>query len=70
MVKSFIIALEGWALTWYTRLPHCPSTPRKVSETSFCSTSKGTNQTPMPWPSYHSANSKRRKPYGSTTASS
>jgi hypothetical protein len=70
MAKSFIIALEGPALTWYTRLPHCPSTPREVSETSFCSTSKGTAQTLMPWPSCHSTNSKRRKPYGSTTASS
>jgi hypothetical protein len=70
MAKSFIIALKGPALTWYTRLPPLSIDSRKVSETSFCSTSKGTNQTPMPWLSYHSANSKRRKPYGSTTASS
>jgi hypothetical protein len=70
MAKSFIIALEGPALTWYTRLPHCPSTPRKDSETSFCSTSKGTDPTLMLWSNYHSANSKRRKPYGSTTTSS
>jgi hypothetical protein len=70
MAKSFIIDLEGPALTWYTRLPHCPSTPVKDSETSFCLTSKDTDPTPTLWPSYHSANSKRRKPYGSTTASS
>jgi hypothetical protein len=27
MAKSFIIALEGSALTWFTRLPRCPLTP-------------------------------------------
>jgi hypothetical protein len=47
MSKSFIIALKGPTLTWYTRFPHCPSTPGKDSETSFCSTSKGTDPTPM-----------------------
>jgi hypothetical protein len=70
MAKSFIIALEGPALTWYTRLPHYPSTPGEVSGTSFCLTSKGTAQTPMPWPSCHSTNSKRKKHCGSTIASS
>jgi hypothetical protein len=70
MAKSFIIALEGPALTWYSRFPHCPSTPTEVSETSFCLTSKGTAQTLMSWPSCRSTNSKRRKPYGNTTASS
>jgi hypothetical protein len=67
MAKSFIIALEGPALTWYTRFP---STPGEVSGTNFCSTSKGTAQTPMPWPNCHSASSWRKKPCGSTTASS
>jgi hypothetical protein len=57
MAKSFIIALEGPALTWYTRLPLGPSTPGEVSRTNFCSTSKGTAQTPMPWPNCHSASS-------------
>jgi hypothetical protein len=70
MAKSFIIALEGPALTWYTRLPPLSIDSWKVSETSFCSTSKGTDPTLMHWPSYHSANSKTKKPYGSTTASS
>jgi hypothetical protein len=70
MAKSFIIALEGLALTWYTRLPHCPSTPGEVSGTNLCSTSKGTTQTPMPWPNCHSAGSWRKKPCGSTAASS
>jgi hypothetical protein len=70
MAKSFIIAFEGPALTWYTSCPHCPSTPGEVSGTNFCSTSKGTAQTPMPWPNCHSASSRRKKPCGSTTASS
>ena len=69
MAKSFIIALEGPALTWYTRLPHCPSTPGEVSGTNFCSTSKGTAQTLMPWLNCHTASSWRKKLCGSTTAS-
>jgi hypothetical protein len=70
MAKSFISTLEGPALTCTPGCPHCPSTPGKDSETSFYSTSKDTDPIPMLWPSYHSADSKRRKPYGSTTASS
>jgi hypothetical protein len=69
MTKSFIIALEGPALTWYTRLPHCPSTPGEVSGTNSCSTSKGTAQTPTPWLSFHSASRWKKRLYGSTTAS-
>jgi hypothetical protein len=42
MAKSLIIALEGSALTWYTRLPPLSLTPGEVSETSSYSTSKGT----------------------------
>jgi hypothetical protein len=70
MAKSFIITLEGPALTWYTRLPPLSIDSWKDSGISFCSISKGTNPIPTPWPNYHSASSKRRKPYRSTTASS
>jgi DNA-binding transcriptional MerR regulator len=69
MAKSFIIALEGSAFTWYTRFPLCPSIPREVYETSFCSTSKGTALTPTPWPNYHFASSWKEKLCGSITAS-
>jgi hypothetical protein len=69
MAKSFIIALEGPALTWYTRLPRCPSTPGEVSGTNSCSTSKGTAKTPMPWLNFHYASSWKKKLCGSTTAS-
>jgi hypothetical protein len=37
--------------------PRCLSTPGEVSGTNFCSTSKGTAQTPMPWLKCHSASS-------------
>jgi hypothetical protein len=47
-----------------------PSTPRKDFGTSSCSTCKGTDPILMPWPSCHSAGSRRRKPFGSTTKSS
>jgi hypothetical protein len=70
MTKSFIIALEGPALTWYTRLPHCPSTPGEVSGTNSCSTSKDTAQTPTPWLNSHSASSWNERLCGSITASS
>jgi hypothetical protein len=65
MAKSFIIALEGPTLTWSLGTPgyrHCPLIPGKGFATSSCSTSKGTDLTQTPWPSYLSANSKRRKP--------
>jgi hypothetical protein len=70
MAKSFIIALEGPALTWYTRLPPLSIDSWRSLWDKFCSTSKGTAQTPMPWPNCHSASSRRKKPCGSTTASS
>jgi hypothetical protein len=69
MAKSFIIALEGPALTWYTRLPPLSSTPREVSGTNSCSTSKGTTQTPTSWLSFHSASRWKKRLCGSTTAS-
>jgi hypothetical protein len=69
MAKSFIIALEGPTLTWYTRLPPLSSTPGEVSGTNSCSTSKGTAQTPMPWLNFHSASSWKKRLCGSTTAS-
>jgi hypothetical protein len=49
---------------------HFPSTPGKDSRTSSYSTSKGTDPILTPWSSCHSASSKRRKPFGSTTKSS
>jgi hypothetical protein len=61
MAKSFIISLEG--------CPRCPSTPREVSGTNFCSTSNGTVQTPTPWLNCHSASSWKERLCGSTTAS-
>jgi hypothetical protein len=70
MAKSFIIALEGPALTWYTRLPPLSIDSWKSLRDKFLLNFQGYHQTPMPWPSYHSANSKRRKPYRSTTTSS
>jgi hypothetical protein len=57
MAKSFIIALKGLALTWFTRLPRYPLTPGEASGTNSCSTSKGTAQTPTPWPNSNSASS-------------
>jgi hypothetical protein len=69
MAKSFIIALEGPALTWYTRLPHCPSIPGEVSGINSCSTSKGNAQTPTSWLNFHSASSWKKRLCGSSTTS-
>jgi DNA-binding transcriptional MerR regulator len=70
MVKSFIIALEGPALTWYTRLPPLSIDSWRTLWDKFLLNFQGYRQTPMPWSSYHSASSRRKKPCGSTTASS
>jgi hypothetical protein len=69
MAKSFIIALEGLALTCTPGCRRCPSIPGEVSGTNSCSTSKGTAQTPTPWPNFHSASSWKKRLCGSTTAS-
>jgi hypothetical protein len=70
MAKSFIIALEGSALTWYTRLPPLSIDSWKGLRDKFLLNFQGYRPDTDAWPSYHSASSKRRKPYGSTTASS
>jgi hypothetical protein len=69
MAKSFIIALKAPLSPGTPGCPRCPLTPGEVSGTNFCSTSKGTAQTPMPWLNCHSASSWRKKLCGSTTIS-
>jgi hypothetical protein len=67
MVKSFIIALEGLALTWHTRLPPLTINSCKVLCKNFYSISKCACQISLPSLSYPSADSKRKKASNITT---
>jgi hypothetical protein len=69
MAKSFIIILEGPALTWYTRLPPLSIDSWRSLRDKFLLNFKGTAQTPTPWLSFHSASRWKKRICGSTTAS-
>jgi hypothetical protein len=69
MAKSFIIALEGPALTSYTRLPPLSIDSWKSLRDKFLLNFQGTAQTPTPWRNYHFASSWKEKLCESTTAS-
>jgi hypothetical protein len=69
MAKSFIIASRAQLSPGLPGCPRCPLTPGEASGTNSCSTSKGTAQTPTPWPNSHSASSWKNRLYGSITAS-
>jgi hypothetical protein len=71
MAKSFIIALEGPALTWYTRLPPLSIDSWKGLRDKFLLNFQGYRPdtdalAELSLPS----SSKRRKPFASTTGNS
>jgi hypothetical protein len=70
MAKSFIIALEGLALTWYTRLPPLSIDSWRSLRDKFLLKFQGYRPNTDAWPNCHSLGSWRKKPCGSTTASS
>jgi hypothetical protein len=70
MAKSFIIALKGSALTWYTWLPPLSIESWKGLRDKFLLNFKDTDLTQMHWPSYPSARSRKRKPFANTTENS
>jgi hypothetical protein len=69
MAKSFIIALEGPALTWFTRLPPLSIDSWRSLRDKFLLNFQGYAQTPTPWPNSHSASSWKKRLCGSITAS-
>jgi hypothetical protein len=70
MAKSFIIALIGSTLTWYTRLPPLSIESWKGLRDKFLLNFQGYRPTQMHWLSYPSASSKIRKPFANTTENS
>jgi hypothetical protein len=70
MDKSFIIALEGPALTWYTRLPPLSIDSWKGLRDKFLLNFQGYRPDTDALAEYHSVSNKRRKTFRSTTASS
>jgi hypothetical protein len=68
MAKSFIIALQGPALTWYTRLPPLFIDSWRGLWDKFLLNFQGYCQTPTPWLNCHSASSWKDRLCGSTTA--
>jgi hypothetical protein len=69
MAKSFIIALEGPTLTWYTRLPPLSIESWRSLRDKFLLNFQGYRPDTEPWLNFHSASSWKEKLYGSTTAS-
>jgi hypothetical protein len=69
MAMSFIIALEGPALTWFTRLPPLSIDSWRSLRDKFLLNFQGYRQTPTPWPNSHSASSWKKRLCGSITSS-
>jgi hypothetical protein len=68
MAKSFIIALEGPALTWYTRLPPLSIDSWKGLRDKFVLNFQGYRPDTDALAELSLCKQKRRKPYGSTSA--
>jgi hypothetical protein len=70
MAKSFIIALEGPTLTWYTRLPPLSIDSWKGLRDKFLLNFQGYRPDTNTLAELSLASSKRRKPFTGTTGNS
>jgi hypothetical protein len=70
MAKSFIIALEGPVLTWYTRLPPLSTDSWKTLCDKFLINFQGYRPDTDALLNYHSVGSRRKRPFGSTISNS